>query len=154
MVFASESSFSTFKHVWLRSIWRISPHRTLPGPTSTNVVTPAADRLAHGRFPLNCAGNLADQRIARAIGTVDNLGVDVGDQLVLHGAEGERSSILLQAILRWLHQCAMEGCTYCGRMTARFAPFCFASSAARSTAALLPESQSGSGEMMFAAWQT
>src|SRR5260370_10798414 len=36
-VFCNEASSSTFQHFFERSIWRISPHSTFPGPTSTNV---------------------------------------------------------------------------------------------------------------------
>src|SRR5579872_7559296 len=39
-VFANEASSPTFKHVFDRSICRINPQRTLPGPTSMNVSTP------------------------------------------------------------------------------------------------------------------
>ena len=36
-VFCNDASSSTFNDFFERSIWRISPHRTFPGPTSTNV---------------------------------------------------------------------------------------------------------------------
>src|ERR1051326_389704 len=40
LTFCSDASSSAFTQVCERSIWRISPVRTLPGPTSTNVCTP------------------------------------------------------------------------------------------------------------------
>src|SRR4029077_1754572 len=41
-VFCSEASSPTFEHGFERSIWRIRPHRTFPGPTSTKRSTPRA----------------------------------------------------------------------------------------------------------------
>ena len=42
--FSSEAESSTLRVFWLRSIWRMRPERTLPGPTSMKWVAPLAMR--------------------------------------------------------------------------------------------------------------
>ena len=39
-VFASDASSPTFRQLFERSICRISPHKTFPGPISTKISTP------------------------------------------------------------------------------------------------------------------
>ena len=50
-VFCSEASSATLSAVFERSIWRIRPHNTLPGPTSTNVVHPFFDQAGASTVP-------------------------------------------------------------------------------------------------------
>ena len=50
-VFVRLASSLTLRQVFDRSICRISPHRTFPGPTSMNVCTPLRDQQAHALHP-------------------------------------------------------------------------------------------------------
>ena len=61
---------ATFRQVFERSICRISPHKTFPGPTSIKVCTPLRDQQAHALLPLHRSRNLLDQCVAGAIASV------------------------------------------------------------------------------------
>src|SRR5438309_11088452 len=66
-------SSATFKHVFDRSICRISPHSTLPGPPSTNVCTPLAisNGIDCAHFTVHVTCRLCACRLLSAWLTID-----------------------------------------------------------------------------------
>ena len=66
------------------------PVRTLPGPTSTNVVTPAAAMRSTARDPVDAGGQVLDELGPGGLGGRDRAGVGVGEQRDGRVAERDR----------------------------------------------------------------
>ena len=140
-------------HVFERSIWRISPQSTLPGPTSTKMHS-LADQQPHRLVPLHRAGDLADQRVATAY---PHRSRDQRRRCTLRESQGLE-------IVSCFRSAANRSCAgfiseqwngaLTGSILARFAPRSSASFTARSTAATCSGDDNLSGELMFAASQT
>ena len=153
-VFARDASSPTFRQVFERSICRISPHKTFPGPISTKVCTPSAISrrmlCSHFTAPVTCATSVARARNSSL----------TKDASTLHttGYTGfcifRCVQVRFQTVLRGLHQRTMEGRAHGQQLSRALRPRSSASFAPRSTAAVLPEITICSGELIFAGEQT
>ena len=80
-----------------RSICRKSPESTLPGPTSTKIVTPRFDHFMYRVEPPHRLRHLPDQRLTRLIPSRNRLRIHIRDHGNSQCVEFRRAQIRLQA---------------------------------------------------------
>ena len=105
----SVAESSTRRHSAARSICRTSPERTLPGPTSTNNSTPPARRRRIDSSQRTGAVTCCFSPSRTSGCGSDHLRVHIVHQRHLRVFHLGRIQINAQAVLRGLHQGAMEG---------------------------------------------
>ncbi len=129
---------------------RSSPVSTPPGPSSTKVCMPSAEKGVEALAPADRAAQLGGQQLRPLVGIVVGAGVDVGDDDRVEGVEGRRRRAPFGAGPGRSDMSGVWKAPPTGIESTRFAPSSLAMTANSSSASEVPATITWPGALKFA----